>query len=95
VGKSTHNGKTIADSFNKHFISVARDMLATEKITKTLKIIKSYGYDEISTKVLSCSIYYISSPLTYIINRMLSSGIFRSRLKFAEVKPLFKTSEKK
>ena len=66
-----------------------------EKITKTLKIKKSYGYDEITTKVLSSSIYYISSPLTYIINRMLSTGIFPTRLKFAEVKPLFKTGEKK
>ena len=122
-GKSTHDGKTIANSFNKHFVSIARDMLSTvlkanlsnnhtdalqyltrpynqpypqinikyvttkelEKITKTLKIKKSYGYDEITTKVLSSSIYYISSPLTYIINRMLSTGIFPTRLKFAEV----------
>ena len=38
-----------------------------EKITKKLKIKKSYGYDEITTKVLPYSIYYISSPLTYII----------------------------
>ena len=65
-----------------------------EKITKTIKIKYSYGYDEVSTKVMSSSIHYISSPLTYIINRMLSSGVFPSRLKFAEVTPLFKTGEK-
>jgi Notch-like protein len=59
-----------------------------------LKIKKSYGYDEISTKVLSYSIYYISLPLTYIIKKMLSTGTFTSRLKFAEVEPLFKTGEK-
>jgi len=37
---------------------------------------------------------YISSPLTYICNRMLSSGIFPTRLKFAEVKPIFKKGDK-
>ena len=29
-GKLTHNGKSIADSFNKHFVSIAKDMLSTE-----------------------------------------------------------------
>ena len=29
-GKTTHNVKIIADSFNKHFVSIARDMLSTE-----------------------------------------------------------------
>ena len=29
-GKSTHDGKTIANSFNKHFVSIARDMLSTD-----------------------------------------------------------------
>ena len=65
-----------------------------EKITKTLEIKNSYGYDEVSTIVMSSSIHYISSPLTYIINRMLSSGVFPSRLNYAEVTPLFKTGEK-
>jgi Notch-like protein len=40
------------------------------------------------------SIYYISSPLTYICNRMLFSGIFPTWLKFAEVKPVFKKGDK-
>jgi Notch-like protein len=66
-----------------------------ENITKTLKTKNSHGYDEISTKILKSSIYYISSPLTYIINRMLSTSAFPNRLKFSVVKPLFKTGEKK
>jgi len=33
---------------------------------------------------------YILSPLTYIFNKILSSGIFPDRLKFSEVKPIFK-----
>jgi len=51
-----------------------------EDITKSLKIKNSHGYGGISTKNLKVSIHYISSPLTYICNRMLSSGIFPTRL---------------
>ena len=58
------------------------------------KIKHSQGYDEISTKILNSSIYYISSPLTYIISRMLSTGAFPNRLKYSQVKPLFKTGKK-
>ena len=61
----------------------------TEIIAKSLKIKNSHGYDGISTKLLKLSIHYISSPLTYISNRMLSSGNFPTRLKFSEVKPVF------
>jgi hypothetical protein len=63
-------------------------------MAKTLKIKHSNGYDEISTKILNSSIYYISSPLTYIINRMLFTGTFPNRLKYSHFKPLFKMGEK-
>jgi hypothetical protein len=33
--------------------------------------------------------------LNHICNKVLSSGIFPSRLKYAEVKPLFKKGDKK
>jgi len=42
----------------------------TEDITKSLKIKNSHEYDEILTKILKSSIYYISSPLIYICNRI-------------------------
>ena len=122
------NSQTIAETFNKYFVSVAQNIhknnhnvnalsnqenpisylsrafnqlfptinfkfvssKETEDITKWLKIINSHGYDEISTIILKSSIYYISSPLTDICNRMFSSGIFPTRLKFLEVKPISK-----
>jgi len=40
------------------------------------------------------SINYISSSLTYICNRILFTGIFPTRLKYAEVKPIFKKGDK-
>jgi hypothetical protein len=65
-----------------------------EKIIKSLKAKHSYGYDEIPTTILKVSAPFISSPLTYICNRSLSSGIFPTRLKFSLVKPVFKSRDK-
>jgi hypothetical protein len=45
---------------------------------------------EISVKILKTSSPFIISPLIYISNKILSSGIFLERLKYAEIKPLFK-----
>jgi hypothetical protein len=53
----------------------------------------SYGYDGISTKILKQSIPYISSPLTHVCNLIISTGIFPTRLTFAEIKPLYKKGE--
>jgi hypothetical protein len=48
------------------------------------------GYDEISTRVLKLSTPYIISALTYICNSILNTGTFPDRLKYANVKPIFK-----
>ena len=62
-----------------------------DKIIRSLKTKDSHGYDGISTRILKLSAPYIVSPLTFIINRILLSGIFPDRLKYSEVKPLFKS----
>ena len=84
-------------AFNQPFPTINFKYVSSkeiEDVTKSLKTKNSHGYDEISTKILKCSIYYISSPLSYICNRMLASGIFLTRLKFAEVTPIFKKGDK-
>jgi hypothetical protein len=67
-----------------------------EKIIKELKSKKAHGYDEITTKILKLSSPFIVSPLTYILvcNRMFSTGIFPDRLKFSEMKPIYKKGNK-
>jgi hypothetical protein len=65
-----------------------------ENIAKSLKAKESHGYDEIPTKVIKQSISYISSPMAYLCNLMLSSGVFPTRLKFAEIKPLYKKGDR-
>jgi hypothetical protein len=65
-----------------------------KNIIKSLKTTYSYGYDEISVKILKNCYYFIISPLTCIINRFLLTGIFPSRLKFSEIKPIYKKGDK-
>ena len=64
------------------------------QIIKSLKNKTSHGYDEISDKILKASAPFILSPLTYIINKVLASGIFPDRLKYPEVQLLFKKGKK-
>ena len=87
----------LARAFNQPFCMIHLQSVSSkeiEGITKSLKAKNSHGYDGISTKVLKLGICYISSPLTYICNRMILSGIFPTRLKFSEVKPIYKKGDK-
>jgi hypothetical protein len=65
-----------------------------ERIIRSLGLKNSHGYDEISTKILKVSAPFISSPLNYILNKSITSGIFPTRLKYSIVKPLFKKGDK-
>ena len=53
---------------------------------KELKSKTSCGYDEI----MKISSPFVVSPITYICNRMLSTETFLDRLKFSEIKPIYK-----
>jgi len=44
--------------------------------------------------LLKISASYISSPLTYICNRAISTGIFPDRLKYSIIKPMYKKGDK-
>ena len=59
-------------------------------IIKELKSKKSCGYDEITARILNISSPFIVSPLTYICNRLLTTGTFPGRMKFLEIKPMYK-----
>jgi hypothetical protein len=62
-----------------------------KEIIKSLKTKDSCVYDETSNKILKVSMPFIVSPLTYTCNKSLSMGEFPARLKYAEVRPLFKS----
>jgi len=60
------------------------------KIIQSLKIKNSHGCDEITSRILKISALSIISPLTYIFNNVLCSGIFPDRMKYSVIKPLHK-----
>jgi hypothetical protein len=60
------------------------------KIIQSMIPKDSHGYDEISARTLKISAPFILSPLTYIINKIVSKGTLPERLKFSEIKPLHK-----
>ena len=65
-----------------------------EKIITQLKNKNSCGYDEVTTQILKTLSPYIVSPLTYIRNKMLATGTFPDRLKYSEIKPIYKKGYK-
>jgi hypothetical protein len=56
-------------------------------------MINSHGYDDVSINLLKISSPYISSPLCHICNKILSSGILPTRLRYAVIKPIFKNGD--
>jgi len=80
-------------TFNKPYPSMEYKCTTTkeiEQIIKSLKIKNSYGYDELTTKILKISFSFISSPINYICNKMLFWGVFHDRLKYTIIKPIHK-----
>jgi hypothetical protein len=59
----------ISRAFNQPFPIIKLKCVSSkeiEDITKSLKIKNSHGYNEISTRILKSSVYYISTPLTHM-----------------------------
>jgi hypothetical protein len=75
----------------KYHCTTTKDI---ENIIRSLKSSNSCGYDEVIMKMLKSCSYFISSPLNYIWNRTLLTGVFPYRLKYATIRPLFKTGNK-
>jgi hypothetical protein len=90
---SNHENPITYLSRAQTFPLITLKYVSSKEIADTIKSLKaksSYGYDGISTEILKVSSPYISSPLTYLCNRMLATGIFPQRLKFSEIKPIYK-----
>jgi hypothetical protein len=62
-----------------------------KEIIKSFKTKDSCGYDKISNKILKVSMPFIVSPLLYICNKSLATGEFPACLKYADIRPLFKS----
>jgi hypothetical protein len=74
----------------KHKCTTTKEI---ERIIKSLKTKYSYGYNEISTKILKIRGPYTSSPMNYICNKIPFWGVFPDRLKYAIIKPIHKNDD--
>jgi hypothetical protein len=78
--------------FTRPFPHIKLTSVCTKEISEIIKSLKwksSHGYDEIPTKILKISLPFIISPLTYICNNKLSTGIFPTQLKYSQINPIF------
>lgn len=55
---------------------------------------KCHGYDNLSVRLIKDASPYIVSPLTFIFNLSLKTGMFPDALKIAKVTPLYKKGSK-
>ena len=84
-------------AFNKPYPSMEYKCTTAKEIEQIIKFIKkknSYGYNEISTKIVKVSCPFISSPIYYICSKMLFWGVFPDILKYAVIKPIHKNDDK-
>jgi hypothetical protein len=61
-----------------------------ERIIESLKTTHAQGYDEISNNILKSCKTFISTPLSYLCNKVLFEGVFPDRLKYATILPYTK-----
>jgi hypothetical protein len=81
----------------KPFPSIKLTPVSTQDITEIIKSLKwtnSHGYDEIPIKILNINLPFIISPLTFIRNKSLSTGIFPARLKSSQINPILEKGNK-
>jgi Notch-like protein len=65
-----------------------------KKIIKAFQTKESYGYDQISLRILKLSAPYTSTSLNYICNKIMHYGVFPERLKYSIIKPIHKKEDK-
>jgi hypothetical protein len=76
-----HPMEYVHQTFKKPFPSIKLKYTSTKEIIKIITFLKpsnSHGYNASSIKILKASSQFIISPLTYICNQSLSTGIFPS-----------------
>ena len=85
------------EHFHQPFKNIQWTYTSSKEINKIINSLKnknSSGYEEITTKIIKLSKPFIISPLINISNKMLSQGVYPERLKFALIKPIYKSGDK-
>ena len=69
------------------------DINEITQIVSNLKNKSSSGHDNITIKMLKQFIHGIASPISTLINRSLSEGVFQRALKLAKIIPVYKKDD--
>ena len=72
--------------------NINKDYVAS--LIDRLKNKESSGIDRLSNKHLKAAKNLLANPLTLLINQMLNTGIFPSKLKQSKVTTIFKAKDK-
>jgi len=83
--------------FNKSYPQLNLALVNAKEIKdiiQTLKWKSSCGYDEVPLKILKISPSSIISPFIYLCNKSMITGIFPTWLKYSQVVPIYKKSDK-
>jgi hypothetical protein len=78
--------------FQKPFHKLILTRINCKEIEEVIRIIKlkpASGYNGINIKLIKASAIFISSPLAYMSNKSLSTGIFTKCLKYSEIIPIY------
>jgi hypothetical protein len=88
INKCSHSDRFhpinyLSNSFRRPISKISWQYATTyeiEKIIKSLKTKTTCGYDGISNRIIKLSAPFITSPLAYICNAVLSTGVSPDRL---------------
>ena len=83
------NPLSYVKSIDNSIVIVNMSCSEVERVISSLKN-SSAGWDEIPTFVAKKCVYSYLKPLTYLINKSFTKGIFPVELKLARVVPIFK-----
>ncbi|PNF32223.1 hypothetical protein B7P43_G18229, partial [Cryptotermes secundus] len=93
TNNTNYSPYNLAQLYNLKYNNINLHNTSTSEILKIIKNFawkNSQGFDEIPLKLLKISAPFIASPLCYIINKSLSTGIFPDRMKYSIIVPLHK-----
>jgi len=76
-----HSSSLEADTLDILILQHLRKIII--HIIHSIKLKKSLGYDEVTSKILKACTTLCSHPLSYIYNHSLQTGIFPDSLKMA------------
>jgi len=73
-----------------YYVTIIDTNCTREDFTRHVLQMNSAGKEKLYYTILQACSPYITSPLNYICNRALFTGIFPDRIKFSTVRPLLK-----